>query len=308
MLKAAITTSSFGKYDEAPLRLCKEIGLEVILNPHGREVKPDELAELACDAVGIIAGTEPITEETLSKLSSLKVISRCGTGMDNIDLCCAHKMGIKVFNTPDAPTTAVAELTLGLVLSLMRKTHKMNADIKGGRWEKLMGNLLYKKKVGIKGFGRIGRRVAELLSLFGCEIAYSDPFVGDGLLGFRNIPLEELLGWADIVSIHVPVSEQLMGADKLMLMKKGAWLLNTSRGGVIDEAKLYDLLKSGHLSGAALDVFAEEPYSGPLKELDNVILTPHIGSYARESRIEMEMQAVENLLRGIRECNDEIGL
>ncbi|GBE16364.1 MAG TPA: hydroxyacid dehydrogenase [Nitrospirae bacterium] len=304
MLKAAITTSSFGKYDNAPLKLCEKVGLEVILNPHGRKVKPDELAELARNAVGIIAGTEPITEETLLELSSLKVISRCGTGMDNVDVCCAEKMGIKVFNTPDAPTTAVAELTIGLILSLMRKTHMMNADIKADIWEKLMGNLLYKKKVGIKGFGRIGKRVAELLSLFGCEIAYSDPFVEDGLLGFSNVPLEKMLGWADIVSVHVPVSEQLIGANELMLMKKGAWLLNTSRGGVIDEEKLYELLKSGYLSGAALDVFAEEPYKGPLKELDNVILTPHSGSYAKESRIEMEMQSVENLLRGLRECNE----
>ncbi len=303
MLKTAITTSSFGKYDNTPLKLCKEKGLEITLNPYKRKVQPHELIKLAENAVGIIAGTEPIKEESLLKLSSLKVISRCGTGLDNVDMAFAEKKGIKVFNTPDAPTSAVAELTIGLILNLLRKVNNMNVAVKNGKWEKLMGNLLNRKNVGLKGFGRIGKQVAELLRPFGCEVAYSDPFVENGLLGLKNLPLEEMLGWADILSIHVPVSDQLIGEKELRLMKEGAWLVNTSRGGVVDELKLYELLKNGYLAGAALDVFVEEPYTGPLKELDNVILTPHIGSYAKESRIKMEIQAVENLLKGLRECN-----
>lgn len=301
MKKIAISTTSFAKYDNCPLNLCAEKGYEVILNPHGRKVKPAELIELAKDAVGLIAGTESITEEVLVKLPSLKVISRCGAGIDNVDLVETDRIGIKVYNTPDAPTLAVAELTIGLIIDLLRKVSQMDRDMRNKQWKKRMGCLLYGKKIGIKGFGRIGQKVAKLLKPFGCEIAYSDPFVEDGLLGLNRLNLEVLFGWADIITIHVSVSEKLIGEKEFQLIREGAYIVNTSRGGVIDERVLYKYLANGYLSGAALDVFEDEPYTGPLKELDNVILTPHIGSYAKEARIEMERQAVENLLKGLRD-------
>jgi D-3-phosphoglycerate dehydrogenase len=281
--------------------LCTEKGYEVILNPHGRKVKPAELIELAKDAVGLIAGTESIIEEVLAKLPSLKVISRCGVGIDNVDLDATKRLGVRVFNTPGAPTLAVAELTVGLILDLLRKVSQMDRAMRNKQWQKRMGSLLYGKKIGIKGFGRVGKKVAELLSPFGCELAYADPFVEDGLLGLNRLSLEDLLGWADIITIHVSVSEKLIEEREFGLMKKGAYIINTSRGGVIDELILYEYLKNGQLSGAALDVFEQEPYTGSLKELDNVILTPHIGSYAKEARVNMELQAVKNLLEGLKE-------
>ncbi len=299
MKKIAISTTSFAKYDNCPLNLCAEKGYEVILNPHGRKVKPAELIELAKDAVGLIAGTESITEEVLVKLPSLKVISRCGAGIDNVDLDATKRLGVRVFNTPGAPTLAVAELTVGLMLNLLRKVCWMNRELHNEQWQKRMGNLLSGKRVGIKGFGRIGKKVAKLLKPFGCEIAYADSFVENGLLGLNRLSLEDLLDWADIITIHVSVSEKLFGTREFELMKKDAYIINTSRGGVIDELVLYEYLKNGQLSGAALDVFEEEPYTGSLKELDNVILTPHIGSYAKEARIEMERQAATNLLKGL---------
>ena len=155
-------------------------------------------------------------------------------------------------------------------------------------------------KVGINGFGRIGRKVAELLKLLCCEISYCDPFVDNGISGFRQLTLNELLCWADIVSIHVSSKDGILGAGELGVMKPGAWLINVSRGKVVDETSLYNTLSSGYLSGAALDVFEHEPYTGILKDLDNVILTPHIGSYAKEARIKMEMEASENLLKGLK--------
>jgi D-3-phosphoglycerate dehydrogenase len=299
MEKITITTTSFGEYYKEPLNLLRENGFEIILNPHGRKLNKKEVVELCKDAVGIIAGTETIDAEVLKELINLKAISRCGAGLDNIDLGAAKRLGIKVFNTPDAPTLAVAELTVGLILNLLRKVNQMDKTIRNGKWEKLMGNLLSDKKVGIIGFGRIGKKVAELLKPFECEIRYYDikEFRDLGIEGLRD--LDELLKTSDIISIHVSSKEQIMGENEIKMMKKGAWLVNTSRGGVIDENALYKALKEGHLSGAALDVFEEESYSGPLKELDNVILTPHIGSYALESRIEMEKQAVENLLKGL---------
>jgi D-3-phosphoglycerate dehydrogenase len=191
------------------------------------------------------------------------------------------------------------------MINILRKVSQMENELKAGQWKKRMGNLLCEKRVGIKGFGRIGKKVAELLRPFGCEIAYADPFLKDGLLGLQRMSLKELLCWADIITIHVGVGEKLIGGKEFQHMKKGALLINTSRGGVVDESVLYEYLKNGNLSGAALDVFEEEPYFGDLKELDNVILTPHIGSYAMEARVEMEKQAVENLLKGLEDFNHE---
>ena len=299
MNKIAITTTTFGEYDKGPLNLLSKNGFQVIPNPYERKLKKGEVIELCKDAVGIIAGTETLDADIMETLVNLKVVSRCGAGVDNVALVDADRIGIKVYNTPDAPTLAVAELTVGFMINLLRKVSQMNMELKAGQWQKRMGNLLCEKRVGIKGFGRIGRKVAELLKSFGCEIAYADPFVEDGLLGVQRLSLKELLCWADIMTIHVGVHEKLMGEKEFQCMKEGALIINTSRDGVVDETILYEYLRNGHLSGAALDVFEEEPYSGALKELDNVILTPHIGSYAKEARVEMERLAVENLLKGL---------
>jgi D-3-phosphoglycerate dehydrogenase len=299
MNKIAITTTTFGEYDKGPLNLLSRNGFQVIPNPYERKLKKDEVIKLCKDAVGIIAGTETLDADIMETLVNLKVVSRCGTGVDNVALVDADRIGIKVYNTPDAPTLAVAELTVGFMINLLRKVSQMENELKAGQWKKRMGNLLCKKRVGIKGFGRIGKKVAELLRPFGCEIAYADPFVKDGLLGLQLMSLRDMLCWADIVTIHVGVGDRLIGEKEFQCMKKGALLINTSRGGVVDESVLYEYLKNGNLSGAALDVFEEEPYFGALKKLDNVILTPHIGSYAMEARVEMEKQAVENLLKGL---------
>ena len=299
MPKIVISTTTFGEFDARPVEICREKGFEVILNPHRRALKAEEVIELARAALGLVAGIEPLSADVLSRLPLLKVISRCGVGLENIDLAAAEKLGIKVFNTPDAPTRAVAELTVGLIFTLLRKISQMDGAIRSGRWEKLMGNLLHGKKVGIVGFGKIGRKVAEMLAPFGCEVVYADPSVGDGVQGCRRLGLARLLAEADIVSIHAATKEKILGAPELRLMKPGALLVNVARGEAVDEGCLCDCLSSGHLSGAALDVFAQEPYTGPLRELENVILTPHVGSYAQEARIEMERQAVENLFLGL---------
>jgi D-3-phosphoglycerate dehydrogenase len=298
--KVFISTTSFAKDDIRPMELLKEAGLEVYTNPHDRKLLEDEMIKYLSDIDFLIAGTEPLTQQVLESAKKLKIISRCGVGMDNIDMKAAAQLGIKVYNTPYGPTLSVAELTVGLVLDLLRRVTMMDRDIRSGIWEKRMGNLLNSKKVGIIGFGNIGQKVAELLTPFGCKIKYYD--IRTKNLGGKaeRLELDELLKITDIISIHISSKEQMIGEKEIKLMKKGAWLINTSRGGVVDENALYQALKDGHLSGAALDVFEQEPYMGPLKELENAILTPHIGSYAKEGRIEMEMQAVKNLLDGIK--------
>ena len=304
-MKTTITTSSFAKFDDQPLRLLKNSGFEIVLNPYGRKISGEEVVELAAETVGLIAGTEPLNGSVLKKLPLLKVISRCGVGMDNVDLEAAAQLNIKVFNTPFGPTLAVAEVTVGLILDLLRKTTLMDREMRAGIWKKRMGNLLCGKKVGIIGFGRIGQKTAELLRAFGCEIGYYDNLRIKGLkdLRIKKLELDELLRKSDIVTVHVSgkYEKPLLGAKELQMIKKGTWLVNVARGGVVDEKALLSALKDGHLAGAALDVFEKEPYSGPFKELDNVILTPHIGSYAKEARVEMEMQAASNLIEGLKE-------
>ena len=299
MDKIVVTTSTFAQYDKAPLELLRKKNLEVLLNPYARKLTKEEVIQLCRDAVGIIAGLEPLDSDVLEKLKALKVISRCGVGFDNIDMDAAKRLGINVFNTPDAPTLAVAELTVGLMLNLLRRINRMDAAIKEERWEKITGNLIYRKRVGIIGFGRIGRKVAELLKAFGCEIVYSDPFVEDKVLGFTQLSLGELLRGADIVSLHLSGKERILGENELGLMKKSAFLVNISRGGIVDESALFKYLKDSRLAGAAVDVFQQEPYCGELLSLENIILTPHIGSYTQETRAEMENKAVENLLKGL---------
>ncbi|MFH1846183.1 MAG: phosphoglycerate dehydrogenase [Candidatus Omnitrophota bacterium] len=299
--KVFISTTTFAEFDSAPLELLKEKGYNYIVNPYKRKMNAVEIIDLAKEAVGIVAGTERLDDSVFQQLSGLKVISRCGTGMDNVDSAAALKRGIEVCNTPDGPTLAVAELTLGLVLSLLRKINKMDESLRQGNWTKIMGNLLSGKKIGIIGFGRIGQKTAQLIAGFDvAEIAYYDiEDKGCANLKCERKSLETLLKESDIITLHVPSSGKnspLVGEKELNVMKKGSWLVNVSRGGIVDETALYTSLKSGHLSGAAIDVFDNEPYSGPLKELDNVILTPHIGSYAKEARVKMEMDAVKNLL------------
>lgn len=303
--KVVISTSSFGKFDARPLDMLKDAGVEVTLNPYGRKLSGEEVLKLAAQAEGLIAGTEPLDASVLRKMKNLKVISRCGVGIENVDIDAAGKMGIKVFNTPQAPVEAVAELTIGLILSLLRRIPFSDRMIREGLWEKSMGNLMNGKQIGLVGFGRIGRRTAELARAFGAEIAFFDKEENaECLIATRRMDLPELLKWADIVSIHLPLTEEtrsMIGIRELSLMKEGAFLVNISRGDIVDEEALYDTLTSGKIRGAALDVFKNEPYEGRFRELDNVVLTPHIGSYAKEARIEMEIEAAKNLLQGLGE-------
>ncbi len=298
-MKIAITTSSFAKQSTAPLDLLKARGIAYVLNPHGRALTEDEAIALLADCAGVLAGTEPLTARVMDALPGLQVISRCGVGMDNVDLMAAEARGVKVYNTPDGPTRAVAELTLGLCLSLLRLIPVQDRDIRNGIWKKRMGSLVLGKKVGVLGLGRIGLAVAELFAALGAEVAFSDPVVENS--AYPRLSIEELLAWAEILTVHAPPDKNrlLLDAERLNLLRPGAWLINAARGGIVDETALYGLLEQGRLGGAALDVFGHEPYAGPLQTLDNVILTPHVGSYAREARIKMEADAMGNLLAGL---------
>jgi len=304
--KIIIGPSTFGASDPAPLSRLSTEGFEIINNPLGRKLTKKELDEFLPGVTGLIAGLETLDREIL-KNYQLKVISRCGSGTDNIDLEAASELGIKVYSIPHAPVEAVAELTVGVMLSLLRFIPQMNKDLHCGIWSKKIGYQLKEKTVAIIGYGRIGRYVAKLLQSFGLKIIAVDPNVNPKqvkLEGIELMQLDKALLIADIVSIHVNENKEIISEKEFGLMKQGSFLLNSSRGSVINESALITVIESGRLAGAWLDTFGEEPYSGPLIKYDNIILTPHVGSYTRECRRKMEMEAVDNLLSGFRDLEE----
>ena len=300
--KILVSPTTFGQVSNEPIELLKAHGFEIVRNPFSRTMHENEVKDYAKDCVGIVAGLEPWNKQVIDACINLKCISRVGVGMDNVDQEYAKKKGVTVVNTPFGPTLAVAEMTLGLTLSLLRKIPESHARMKNGIWKKEIGNLLSGKTIGIIGLGRIGQTTAGMFTALGNKVLAFDPFANKEWAKKNNVIImefDELLSKADIVTIHVPAGEDkkpIFTKQKLELMKPGSFMINVSRGSVVDESALLDLLKSGHLNGAAIDVFDEEPYSGPFVSLTNVVLTPHMGSYAAEAKVQMEIDAVNNLI------------
>lgn len=297
--KILIGPSSFSEIDPSPLRQLSSSGFQVVPNPFKRKLTKPELLRLLKEegVVGIIAGLEPLDREVLSA-SKLRVVSRCGTGRENVDLAAANELGIKVYSTPEAPVHAVAEMTVGVMISLLRMLPVLNAELHASRWSKKIGTQLEGKTVAIVGFGKIGRRVAELLTVFKTRLLIVDPFVKDTNGLGQMAPLEKALAEADIVTLHCSDDRSILNENEFEMMKPSAYLLNSARGHLINEKALVAALKTGKIAGAWLDVFNEEPYKGPLTEFPQVILTPHASTYTVECRKAMENEAVRNLIRG----------
>ena len=310
--KVLIALSTFAQYGREPLEVLEKQGYEIILNKTGRRLKQDEIISLGKDAEGVIAGVEPYDDHVLDSMKNLKCISRCGVGIDNISPIKAGEKGIKILNTPDVVIQPVAELTIAMIFNLVKNLSWHDRAIKNGKWEKRAGFLLEGKKIGILGLGKIGKRTAEILLKLGTEVYASDVFPDNAWAdnaGVKIVSVEELLKISDVISIHLalnPDNPFIMGKDEIASMKKGAMLVNAARGCFVDEDALYEALTEKHLSGAALDVFNEEPYSGKLSgSLDNVILTPHIGTLTRESRLNMELEASNNIINYLSKLNSE---
>lgn len=299
-----VTTSTYNLKNFHDLRKLELAKIDVVLNPLKRRLTEDEVSRLLTgDVVGMIAGLEPLTEMVLNRAPNLKIIARCGTGLDSVDVDAATKLGISVFNTPDAPTRAVAELTIGHILGLLRHISEADRKIRAGKWIGIMGSLLQGKTVGIVGYGRIGRAVGELALAFGATIIVSDsmPAADERV---KQVPLNDLFRQSDVISLHIPYtaeSHYIVDEAAIALMKPTALVINISRGGLIDEAALFLAVQSSTIAGAALDCFESEPYAGPLLDLENVQVTAHMGSYARETRDQMEIDASAALVKGLEE-------
>jgi len=302
-LQILISTSTFNLDNFSELSAITNSGIKVKLNPFNARLTEDQAIDLlGQNSIGLIAGLEPLNQKVLQSATELKVIARVGTGLDNVDLAAAKKFGIKVFNTPDAPTSAVAELTLGHILGLLRNITRTDRQIRTNKWQGQMGSLLETKTVGVIGFGRIGQKVAKLVSAFGAKVIVYDPFMRAE--DFENCSLKELCEQSDVLTLHVPYSDKthhIIGSEEIQAMKLGSIVVNVSRGGLVDEVSLLSALESEHLAGAALDCFEQEPYFGPLSKLENVQMTAHMGTYARETRDLMEQEASLLLVKALRE-------
>ena len=312
MPKIYVTLSTFAEYGVDPLDALERGGFPFAINDSGKRMTPKQIIKAAADAVVLIAGGEAYDAHTLKSLPRLKAICRCGAGVDNVDLSYAKAHEIAVFNTPLHPIEAVAELTIAMMLALVRRLPEQLLLIRERQWKRLKTHLLAKRKVGIIGLGRIGKRVAEILKVFGSRISGFDPYTDKKWAKANDVtllPLDGLLDTSDIVSIHASQFQESplrLTAREIHRMKKGSILINCARGDMVDEKALIEALKNGRLGGAGLDVFEEEPYKGELTQLNNVVLTPHCGTLTVETRVAMELEAAATAIRFLRGDTDFI--
>lgn len=294
-MRVVVGASSFAASSTKAMDMLTSKGIDVIRNPYGRKLTVEETIQHLQGADGLLAGLELLNEEVLSKTPDLKAIARIGIGTDNVDFEACKRHNIKVSNTPDAPTEAVAEMTLAALLAIGHEIIPSNRDIHEHVWKKRIGFSLNGLKVLIIGYGRIGRKVADKLKLLGCEISVYDPFYPE----FSVTDLKRALQNVEVVSLHASGKEEILSAEEIGWMKDGAVLLNCARGDLVNEDALYTALKSGKLSYYWGDVFWREPYEGKIIECQNAILTPHISTYNKLCRESMESEAVKNLLEDL---------
>jgi len=285
---------------------------ELKMSPRDRQLTREELVSEVGDVDAVIVGGEKIDDGIFEAARNLKVVSRFGVGYDNVDVDAATRRGILVTYTPGVLSDAVAELTMGLILCLSRNLLSADAFVRSGEWHRgsrfPLTMDLVNKELGVVGLGRIGAEVTRRAKPFGMKLSYYDLIRNPKLeeeLRITYLPLEELLRRSDFVSIHVALTDQtrkMIGPRELSLMKATAYLVNTSRGGVIDQVALYEALKERRIAGAALDVFEREPIPAddPLLRLGNVVVVPHIGSATVETRRRMAITAAENVVRVLR--------
>ena len=264
--------------------------------------KDEDLANHIKDSeIVVIRSATKLTKEVLDKAEQLKIIARCGVGIDNVDLDFAKSKNIFVTNAPSANLISVVELTVALIISASRKLSLADSHLKKGEWNRseFLGYELYGKTLGIVGFGKAGRLVADRMKSFGMSIVFYDPYVTDWNGSEESLELDDLLRTADVVTIHViktKDTENLISKDKLDLLKPNSIIVNTSRGGVLDEDYLFELLESEKIFGAGLDVYSNEPpenverYNGL-----NLVTTPHIGASTNEAQLKAGLETVENI-------------
>ncbi|MCD6484702.1 MAG: phosphoglycerate dehydrogenase [Candidatus Odinarchaeota archaeon] len=306
MPKVFVLSRSFGKFCEKALKIIEQIA-EIERIPREKTIGEEDLLQTIKNADAIIVGTERIGRKIIEHCRRLRMIAKHGVGIDNIDLRAATDRGIVVTYAPHANAEAVADFTFGLIISIARRIPQAHFSTIHGMWEgpKFMGNEVYGKTIGIIGLGEIGYRVAKRAMGFNMNILVYDPYVSSEKareISAKVVSLEKLLRESDFVTLHVPLTNEtrgMIGKKELNFMKKTAYLINTSRGAIVNEKALYEALKEGKIAGAAIDVYSREPPDSdfPLFELDNVIMTPHIAAYTVEAMNRMDLTIAEDIIR-----------
>ena len=302
--RVLIISVPFGEHDLTALRRLRAAGLAYDTNPLGRHLSESELVALIPPFGALIAGTEPITAAVMDKAPHLKIIARVGIGLDSVDLPEARRRGIDVTYTPDAPAPAVAELALGLMLSLLRGIQLADRSMRTATWSRFMGRRLAGSTVGVIGVGRVGSRLIRLMHGFSGVSVLANDIEPDRVFGQSHgvswVDKETLFRESDVVSVHVPLTPdtyRLVDHEALSTMKPTAFLINTARGGIVDEGALASAIREGQVAGAAIDVYESEPYTGELTSLENCLLTCHMGSMTDDCRLQMEQEAVDDVVR-----------
>lgn len=303
MKKVLVTPRSLTKGGDPALDLLAEEGFEIVFSSAGAMPQEDELINLLPGCVGYLAGVEPITAAVLESADDLKVISRNGTGINTIDLQAAKRLNIEILRAEGANARGVAELTLGVILSLIRSIPFSDSQMKRDKWERRKGIELHGRTLGLIGCGKIGQMVAQLALAFGMQVLAYDAFPDRKFApssDFRFADLDEVIAKSEIISLHCPEQpdgQAVLNGERLARMQPGVFVVNTARSSLIDETAILEALQKGRVAGFALDVFDHEPPDvTPLLLDDRVIVTPHIGGFTSESVSRATLAAVENLL------------
>lgn len=299
MTTVAVTPRSFRQTPGDHLeRLHAE--LDVRFPDLDRALDEDEMVELVRGCAGLIVGVDPVTKRVL-EAGPLSVVVKYGSGIDNIDVEAAEVLGVRVSSTPGANARSVAELAIGLLLALARNVTLHDRGVRGGSWRRTTGVELAGKQLGVVGYGAVGREVTRIARGLDMDVVAHDPFLEEADVSL--VRLDELYAGSDAVSLHLPLTDEtrnFVGKRELAAMKPTAFLINTARGGLVDETALADALRSGRLAGAALDAFDDEPLGeSPLRELDNVVFSPHAGAATHEATLRTAARVVDQLLRDL---------
>jgi D-3-phosphoglycerate dehydrogenase len=305
--KVLIATRSFGSTSQKPWQILGEARCKTVKADMSQKMTEERLIELLAGADAAIVGVVPMTACVLEDSTGLKVVSAHGVGVDHIDLEAAGRLGVIVANCPETNNEAVADLAIGLMVCVARQIPLVDQDVRYGKWGRYHGSELWKKTLGLIGLGSIGHAVAKRASGFDMQVLAYDPYVDREQARAMKINMtsfEEVITSADFLSLHAALTEEtyhLVGKVELDQMKPSAFLVNTARGGLVDEAALYSTLVEGKIAGAALDVFAvEPPADNPLLELKNVVVTPHVGAHTQEAIERMGMLAARNVVQALR--------
>ncbi|PPF34622.1 phosphoglycerate dehydrogenase [Pseudoclavibacter sp. AY1H1] len=302
-MRLRVLTPSFGRYSSEPSALAVELGVELEYQTDGHPKAAADVVAAIGDAPAVLVGLDEVSAEVFAACPQLRVVAKHGVGTDNIDLAAAAAAGVVVVNTPGANADAVADLTLGLMLAGSRRIVEAERSLRAGNWDVFLGAQLGGKRLGVLGFGRIGRAVAHRAVAFGMRVSAYDPYVPASVLeeaGVEAGSLDEIVASSDILTLHLPGdSGPLLTRERILRMPHGAGLVNAARGGLVDESALAEALESGRLGFAALDALEHEPprADDPLLVAPNLLLTPHIGAFTDAANTAMGTMAVAEVAR-----------